>query len=91
MWNLKKKKDTNKLICKIETDSQTLKNLWLPKETGWGEGQIDCVFGVGIYTPKDVEWMVNGDLLYSTENTTQYSVIIYVEKESEREWMCIHV
>ena len=34
MWNLKKK-DTNKLICKTETDPQTLKNLWLPKGTGW--------------------------------------------------------
>ena len=34
MWNLKK--GHNELICRIETDSQTLKNLWLPKETGWG-------------------------------------------------------
>ena len=32
--------------------------------------------------------MANGDLLYSTENSTQYSVINYVGKESEREWMC---
>ena len=35
MWILKKKKkDTNELICRIKTDSQTLKNLWLPKGTG---------------------------------------------------------
>ena len=39
MWNLKKGKDTNELICRKETDSQTLKtNLWLPKGTG-GEGR----------------------------------------------------
>ena len=40
MWNLKKKKkkETNKLICRIETDSQTLKNLWLPKGIGVWEG-----------------------------------------------------
>ena len=31
------------------------------------------------------------DLLYSTENSTQYSVIIYVGKESEREWICAYV
>ena len=33
MWNLKKKKkDTNELIYKTETDSQTLKtSVWLPK------------------------------------------------------------
>lgn len=37
MWNLKKKKkDTNEFICRRETDSQTLKNLWLPKGTGTG-------------------------------------------------------
>ena len=26
-----------------------------------------------------------------TENSTQYSVIIYVGKEPEREWICIYV
>ena len=44
------KKDTNELICRIETDPQTLKtNLWLPKRTGWGGG-MDWGFGIGIYT-----------------------------------------
>ena len=33
MCNLKKEYD--ELICGTETDSQTLKNLWLPRETGW--------------------------------------------------------
>ena len=31
VWNLKKMN----LIFRKETDSQTLKNLWLPKGTGW--------------------------------------------------------
>ena len=31
-----KKKDTNKFICKAETGSKTLKNIWLPKGTGVG-------------------------------------------------------
>ena len=38
-WDLKKKKkkDTNELICRTETDSQTLKtNLWLPNGTRAG-------------------------------------------------------
>ena len=30
------------------------------------------------------------DLLYSTDNSTKYSVIIYTGKESEKEWMCIY-
>ena len=36
MWNLKKKIQINELICRTEIDSQTLKNLWLPKRIGWG-------------------------------------------------------
>ena len=45
------KKDTNELICRRETDSQTLKNLRLPKGTGqgWGAG-MDWGFGTGIWT-----------------------------------------
>ena len=35
------KKDTNELLCRTETESQTLKNLWLPKGTGGsGRGQL---------------------------------------------------
>ena len=30
------KKDTNELICRTEADSQILKNLQLPRGTGWG-------------------------------------------------------
>ena len=49
MWNLKKK-DTNELIYRIESDSQTLKtNLWLPKGTGEGRG-MNLGFGIGIYS-----------------------------------------
>ena len=38
MWNLKK--GHNELLCRTDTDSQTLKNLWFPKETGWGVGDV---------------------------------------------------
>ena len=36
MWNLKK--GHNELLCRTDTDSQTLKSLWFPNETGWGVG-----------------------------------------------------
>ena len=37
----KEKKDTSEFIHRIETDSQTLEtNLWLPKGTGFGVGDI---------------------------------------------------
>jgi len=42
MWNLKK--GQIELLCRIDSDSQTLKNLWSPEETVWGGGGmcLDC-------------------------------------------------
>ena len=37
MWNLIKR--YNEFIYRTETDSQTLKNLWLPKGRGAGGGR----------------------------------------------------
>ena len=34
----KKKKGHNELLCRTDTDSQTLKNVWFPMETGWEVG-----------------------------------------------------
>ena len=36
MRNLKK--GHNQLLYRIDIGSQTLKNVWFPKETGWGVG-----------------------------------------------------
>ena len=41
-WNLKK--GHNVLLCRTETDLQTLKNLWFPKEIGWRWGD-----GLGVW------------------------------------------
>ena len=38
--------DTNELICRTEADSQTLKNLWLPRGTGGGGGGMN--WGLGL-------------------------------------------
>lgn len=43
-------------------------------------GGMDWRFGTGISTRRHMEWLANGDLLYSTENATQYSVKNYVGK-----------
>ena len=49
MRNLKKN-DTNELIYKTETDSQTYRtNLWLPGGKRGGEG-TDWEFGIDMYT-----------------------------------------
>ena len=42
-WNLKK--GPNELLCRTDTDSQTLEKLRFPKETGWGVGACAGVVG----------------------------------------------
>ena len=42
-WNLKKGQP--ELLCRTDADSQTLKNLWPPKETVWEVG--GCAWVVG--------------------------------------------
>ena len=70
-----------------QKQTQTLKtNLWLPKGKGGGRE-----FGTGTCTLLYMELMVNRDLLYSTGNSTQYSVITYIGKESKKEWLCVYV
>ena len=85
-WKLKY--DTYQLIYK--TDSQTSKiNLWLPK---WiYEGGIFQEFGINIYILLYIKQIINKDILYITGNSTQYSVITYMSKESEKEWIHVYV
>ena len=54
-------------------------------------GRMDRGFQTGICTMRFMEWLVNGDLLYSTEYFTQHSVIISVGRESGREWIHVYV
>ena len=39
------KKGQTELLCRTDTDSQTLKNLWSPVDTVWGVG--GCAWAVG--------------------------------------------
>ena len=85
------KNDANEFIYRIETNLWTLKtNLWLPKWTGCGErdglGVWDWHMHTVVYGMTD-QW---GPAVQSG-NLTQYSVMIYMGKESEKEWMCIRV
>ena len=55
--------------------------LWLPKGKGWGRNKLgvrDWHVHTTIYK------IINRDILYSTVNSTQYSVVTYMGKESEQ-------
>ena len=78
MWNLILKNDISELIYK--TDSQISKvNLCLPEGKRGGEGLTYTHYYLYI------KQIINKDLLYSTGNSTQCSVITYMGKESEKE------
>ena len=49
----------------------------------WG-GWINQEFGINIYILLYIKQITNKDLLYSTGNYTQYFVINYKRKESEK-------
>ena len=66
MWNLKK--GQNELLCRIDTDSQTLKNLRFPKETGWGAWG----HGLGV-------WDGNATKLGCDDHCTTIHVIKFTE------------
>ena len=46
---------------------------------------------IDIYTLPYIKQMTNENLLYSTGNSTQYSVMTYMGIESEKEWIYVYV
>ena len=52
---------------------------------------INWEIGIDIYTLLYIKQITNKDLLYSTGNSTKYSVMTYMGKESKREWIYVYV
>ena len=48
-------------------------------------GGINYKLGINIHTLLYIKYITNKDLLYIPGNSTQYSVITYMGKESEKE------
>ena len=72
MWNLQK--GHNELLCRTDTDSHTLKNLWFPKETGWwAEGDE-----LGV-------WDGNAIKLGCDDRCTTINVIKFIELKKQKQ------
>ena len=54
-------------------------------------GGINWEIGINIYTLLYIKQIINKDLLSSTGNSTQYSVMAYMGKESKKEWIYVYV
>ena len=48
-------------------------------------------FGIGMYTLLYLKQITNKDLLYSTENSAQYSAVTQMKKELEKEQTHVYV
>ena len=52
----------------------------------WGR---DWEIGIDVYTLPYIKQIINKDPLYSTGNSTQYSVMTYMGKESKKDWIYV--
>ena len=88
MCNLKKMVQMN-----LFTNRNTVTDIESkPMVTSWERGgEINKEIGIDIYTLLYIKQIANRNLLYSTENSTQYSVIPYMGNESKTEWIYISV
>ena len=83
-----KKNDVTELIYKTEIESQASETkFWLPR----GKGGINSDSRIYLYTLLYIKQIINKDLLYSTGNGIQYSVLTYMGKESEKERIYAYV
>ena len=91
MWNLQKMIQMDIFKKQKQTHRQT--DLWLPKEKGQGQREvgINQEFRINIHILLYEKYIINKDLLHSsTGNATQYSVITYMEIDSENEWIYVY-
>ena len=82
MWNLKK---CYKRTCLQSRNRVTVVENNALVTRGEGGGRINWEIGIDIYTLLYIKYISNKDLLYSTGNSTRYSVMTYMGKESKKD------
>ena len=82
------KKDTNELIYKTEIDTDIENKLTVTTGETLGKDKLGS-WDWHIHTtiPKI---RINKSLIYSTGKSAQYSVMAYMLKESEKEWIYVY-
>ena len=55
------------------------------------KGGINQEVGIDIYTILYIKQVTNKNLMYSTRNSAQYTVLTYMGKESKKEWIQEHI
>ena len=80
---LNKTKQNRNRVTDVENKLMVTGGMW--------QGGIHRKTGIDTYTLLHIKQVTNKDLLYSTGNATQYSVMAYMGKESKKEWIYVYV
>ena len=83
-----KHKGARELIYKTEIVTD-VENTQLPGGKA-GEG-LNGEIGIDVHALLYIKQMTNKDLPYSTGNSSQYSVMACMGKESKKEWIYVYV
>ena len=76
--------------CIVKTETHRHRKQTYGYQRGKGRGGKNWEFGMNRYTLLYIKQINNKDLLYSTGNYSQYLVIMYNGKESEKEYIYIY-
>ena len=77
MWDLKNNGKMNSFTKQKQTHRSRKQTYGYQ---GASMGEINWEIGIDIYTLLEIEQITNKDLLYSTGNSSQYSVMAYMGK-----------
>ena len=58
---------------------------------GGREGGMNWEIGIDICTLLCIKWITNENLLYSTGNSTQCSVVTKMRRKSKKEGICVYI
>ena len=79
----------NLLKKQKQTHGQRKQTYGYRRGKGWGG--INQEFGINIYALLYIKQVTKKDLLYSTENYTQYLVLTYNGQKSKKEYIHTHI
>ena len=86
---LKKKKRYKWTYLQNRNRVKDVENKFMVTKGVWCGGGINWEIGINIYALLYVKQITNKDLLYSTGNSTQYSVMTHMGKESKKGWIYV--
>ena len=55
----------------------------------WGHG-MNWGIGIDIYTPVGIKQMIDENLLFSTGNSTQWSMVMQKGRKPKKEWKYVY-